>query len=178
MLRSSTLSLPFRLFFQNFECTFHLSHACHKHCPSHPWYDPPNNIWWKVQVMKLFIIPKADSVPNNPSKPSCSLRSWKAWILSNPSLKQWSIEHVLIFRTVCRSVQCTNFCCTQLAYVKSNCQRSKIPECWWIARIQFSSTILVFGKCIITKTGDIFNNPSTVFQFSLYKHLYIFMSVL
>jgi hypothetical protein len=31
-----------------------LSHACHMPCPLHsPWFDLPNNIWWRLHIMKL-----------------------------------------------------------------------------------------------------------------------------
>jgi hypothetical protein len=34
-----------------------LSHVCNMLCPLHrPWFDHSSNIWWGVQVMKLFII--------------------------------------------------------------------------------------------------------------------------
>jgi hypothetical protein len=33
-----------------------LSHACHIHCPSSPpWFDHPNNIWRRAQIMKLSL---------------------------------------------------------------------------------------------------------------------------
>jgi hypothetical protein len=24
--------------------------------PTHPWFDHPNNIWWRVQIVELFIM--------------------------------------------------------------------------------------------------------------------------
>jgi len=30
-------------------------HAYYVPLPSHPWFDHPNSIWWKVQIMKLLI---------------------------------------------------------------------------------------------------------------------------
>jgi hypothetical protein len=33
----------------------HLLHACNMPCPSpHPWFDHPNSIWWRVQIMELL----------------------------------------------------------------------------------------------------------------------------
>jgi len=33
------------------------SHACYVLLPSHrPWFDHPNNIWWRVEIMMLFIM--------------------------------------------------------------------------------------------------------------------------
>jgi hypothetical protein len=38
-------------------CIFHLSHTCYTHCPSHPpRFDHPNNIWWRIQIMKFLIM--------------------------------------------------------------------------------------------------------------------------
>jgi hypothetical protein len=49
-------SFPIRLS-ENLVRISHLSHACHVPCPSHlPWLRHPNNIWWCVQVKKLYIM--------------------------------------------------------------------------------------------------------------------------
>jgi hypothetical protein len=54
--RSSKWSLPFGSSNKNFTCIFHLSHACHMPCISHPpWFDH-SNIFWSLQVMKLLIM--------------------------------------------------------------------------------------------------------------------------
>jgi len=53
----SSKSLPCRFSSQNIVCISHLSHSCCMLCPSHLlWFDHPNNIWWSVQIMKLFIM--------------------------------------------------------------------------------------------------------------------------
>jgi hypothetical protein len=50
------LSLPFSLPGEKFVCISHLLHAWQMPRLSHaPWADHPNNIWWRVKVMKLFI---------------------------------------------------------------------------------------------------------------------------
>jgi hypothetical protein len=57
MPRSSVTSLPFRLSNQNFVRIFNLSHARYMPHPSHlPWFDYPNNILWKVQIIELIIM--------------------------------------------------------------------------------------------------------------------------
>jgi hypothetical protein len=34
-----------------------LPHACHMSCPPHsPWFNHPNNIRWRIKVMKFFIM--------------------------------------------------------------------------------------------------------------------------
>jgi hypothetical protein len=56
-LRSSKWFLPFRFSNHNIVCIYHLSHPCYMSRPSHThWIDRPNNIWWRVQVMKLIIM--------------------------------------------------------------------------------------------------------------------------
>jgi hypothetical protein len=57
MPRSHKWSLPFKFSNQNTVCTSHLSHAYHIPCLSHPpWSYHSNNIWWSIQVVKLFIM--------------------------------------------------------------------------------------------------------------------------
>jgi len=57
MFRSSNWSLPFGLYNKNFVCIFRLSQVCYMLCPSHlPWFHHSNNIWWRVQIMKVLII--------------------------------------------------------------------------------------------------------------------------
>jgi hypothetical protein len=57
MPRSAEWSLSFRLFNQKFCTHFSSPHAYYMPCPSNPsWYDHPNNIWWRVQIMQLFIV--------------------------------------------------------------------------------------------------------------------------
>jgi hypothetical protein len=54
MHRSSEWLLLIRLFNRNFICISHLPHACCMAFSSHPpCNDHPNNIWWRVQIMKL-----------------------------------------------------------------------------------------------------------------------------
>jgi hypothetical protein len=49
--------LPFKFSNQNTVCISHLSHACYITRPSYlPWFDHPNNSWWRLQVMKLLIM--------------------------------------------------------------------------------------------------------------------------
>jgi hypothetical protein len=56
-LRSSECSLPFRFSNQNIIRISQLSHACYIPRLSHtPWLEQPNNIWWRVQIMKLLIM--------------------------------------------------------------------------------------------------------------------------
>jgi hypothetical protein len=51
----SPSSLHFRFSNQNPVCMTHLSHACYMPHSSHPpWFYRPNNIWWRVQVMKFL----------------------------------------------------------------------------------------------------------------------------
>jgi hypothetical protein len=53
---SSDWSLPFRLSIQNFVRVSHSPHACYMTSLSHPpWFYHPNNIWWRVQTVGLFI---------------------------------------------------------------------------------------------------------------------------
>jgi hypothetical protein len=55
--RSSQWSLPFGPPNQNPLNTSPLPHACHMFCPLHPpWFNYPNNIWWRIQVMKFIIM--------------------------------------------------------------------------------------------------------------------------
>ena len=50
------MSLSFSFSHQNPVCTSVLPHVCHIPCPSHfLWIDHPDNIWWDVQIMKVFI---------------------------------------------------------------------------------------------------------------------------
>jgi hypothetical protein len=49
-------SFSFGLSHQNPVNVSPLSHACHMPCPPHsPWFDLPNDIWRRVQIMKLPI---------------------------------------------------------------------------------------------------------------------------
>jgi hypothetical protein len=51
---SSKRTFSFGLPHQNPVHVLPLSHACHMPCPRHyPRLDLPNNIWWRVQIMKL-----------------------------------------------------------------------------------------------------------------------------
>jgi hypothetical protein len=55
--RSSKWSLPFKFSDQNCVCISDFSHACYIPRPSHiPLFDHPNNIWWRVPVLKLLNI--------------------------------------------------------------------------------------------------------------------------
>jgi hypothetical protein len=55
--RSSQWSLAFGPPNQNPVSTSPLPHACHMSSPFHPpWFKNPNNIRWRIQVMKLIII--------------------------------------------------------------------------------------------------------------------------
>jgi hypothetical protein len=57
MPRSSQWSLAFRPSNQNPVNTSPLPHACHMCSPPHPpWFNHPNNIQWRIQVMKLIIV--------------------------------------------------------------------------------------------------------------------------
>jgi hypothetical protein len=53
--RSSEWSPPFRLFSQNHVCIY-LQHAYYMLCQSCPWFDYPNNIWWRVQTIEPLIM--------------------------------------------------------------------------------------------------------------------------
>jgi hypothetical protein len=54
---SSQWSLPFRFPNQDPVNTSPLPHPCHTSCPPHPpWYNHPNDIQWRIQIMKFIII--------------------------------------------------------------------------------------------------------------------------
>jgi hypothetical protein len=63
--RSSIWSLSFRFTPQQPFMPLSPSATCDVPCPSNhpPWFYDPNNIWWRVEVMTLFIMPV--------SSPSC-----------------------------------------------------------------------------------------------------------
>jgi hypothetical protein len=48
-------SLLFRFPNKNIVWISHQSHACYMPRPHLPWFDHPNNKWWRVQVLKLII---------------------------------------------------------------------------------------------------------------------------
>jgi len=48
--RSSKWSPPFMFSYQNFLYISHLAHGYYIPCPSRPWFDHSDNIWWIVQV--------------------------------------------------------------------------------------------------------------------------------
>jgi len=52
---SSEWTLPSRFSYHSFVWIY-LSHTCYMSCPSYPWLDLPNYIWWSLQVMKLLIM--------------------------------------------------------------------------------------------------------------------------
>jgi hypothetical protein len=55
-LRSSAFS-SFHIFQPNYCNNFSTPHACYMNCTSHSsWLDHTNNIWYRVQVMKLLIM--------------------------------------------------------------------------------------------------------------------------
>jgi hypothetical protein len=55
--RSSQWSLTFRPPNQNLLNTSPLPHACHmSNPPHHPWFNHPNNIWWRIQAVKFIIM--------------------------------------------------------------------------------------------------------------------------
>jgi hypothetical protein len=59
MPESSEWSLPFMLPNQHFVCMYHmyLPRSCYMASPPYPpWFDHPNNIWWRVQVTELLIM--------------------------------------------------------------------------------------------------------------------------
>jgi hypothetical protein len=57
LARSSELSVPFRLSNKNSESISYVPHTCYMRCRSYPpWSDRPNNIWWRVQIMKLLTV--------------------------------------------------------------------------------------------------------------------------
>jgi hypothetical protein len=45
------------------EESIHLSLSCYMPCPSNPWFDHPNNIWWRIQIIKIIIILIMQSSP-------------------------------------------------------------------------------------------------------------------
>jgi len=68
MPRSSKWYLLFRFPDQNFVCISYFSYACCMPLLSHPpWFEHSNNIWWRVQVMKLSTV--------HPSSASCHFLS-------------------------------------------------------------------------------------------------------
>jgi hypothetical protein len=55
--RSSQWSLAFRPPNQNPVNTSPFPHACHMSSPPHPpWFNHPNNVRWRIQVMKFIIM--------------------------------------------------------------------------------------------------------------------------
>jgi len=55
-LRHSKWSIPFRFPDQNFVRIYYISRACYVPRLSHlPWFYDLNNIWWRTQVMQLFL---------------------------------------------------------------------------------------------------------------------------
>jgi len=52
---SSKCALSLR--FPHRVCTYPLPHTCYIFHPLHSsWFDHPNNIWWRVQIIKLLIM--------------------------------------------------------------------------------------------------------------------------
>jgi hypothetical protein len=48
---------PSGLINQNFVSIFYLAHLCYMPRSSHqPWFHDPNSVWWRVQVINLFIM--------------------------------------------------------------------------------------------------------------------------
>ena len=57
MPESFKWSLSLRFPHQNPVYTTPLPHTCHIPHPSHSsWFDQPNNIWWRVEIIKLLIM--------------------------------------------------------------------------------------------------------------------------
>jgi hypothetical protein len=57
MPRSPKWSLSLRPPQHNTISTSPVSHSCHMRRPSHySWLDHPENIWWRVQIVKLLVI--------------------------------------------------------------------------------------------------------------------------
>jgi hypothetical protein len=45
------------IFRVKFICVSHMSHSWYRPRPSHsPWFDHPNNIWWRTQILKFLIM--------------------------------------------------------------------------------------------------------------------------
>jgi hypothetical protein len=64
--RSSEWSLSFGLSHQNPAQFSPLSHACHMPRPPHfPRFDLPNDMWWRVQIMKLPIVQLSPLFPSS-----------------------------------------------------------------------------------------------------------------
>jgi hypothetical protein len=56
-LKSFKMSLPLSFTNKNPVYIFHISHACYMPQPSHtPWFNHPNNIFWRVQIINLLIV--------------------------------------------------------------------------------------------------------------------------
>jgi hypothetical protein len=55
MPRSSKWSPSLWFAHQNPTCTSHLPHTCYMPCPSQSLFDQLNDIWWKVESIKLLV---------------------------------------------------------------------------------------------------------------------------
>jgi hypothetical protein len=57
ILPYTPMSFPFKFSYPNIVCISHLTHACYMSRPSHTtWFAHHSNIWWTVQLIKLFIM--------------------------------------------------------------------------------------------------------------------------
>jgi hypothetical protein len=48
--------LSFTRIVQNFVRISHVACACRYLFHSHPWFDHPNNIWWRLQITELLLL--------------------------------------------------------------------------------------------------------------------------
>ena len=78
-----------------FPCALSVSHVPHPQSDS-PWFDHPDNIWRRVEIMKLFIILPP---PPTPAFFWHALFLWsKCW-----GFNLWRYEHVCISKPACTS---------------------------------------------------------------------------
>jgi hypothetical protein len=84
------LHLGLQIFRQKFACIFHHPPTP---TPTHPpWFDRPNNIWWRVQIVQLLIVQSFSA--------SCHCLSWVQILPSAPCSQTPLTVSILVLRAV------------------------------------------------------------------------------